>query len=235
MKKRILEVKGLNVRIGDNEILRNINFKVSRGDVLAVIGPNGAGKTILLKALLGLVPYKGRISLDRGIRIGYVPQRINLDPYMRITVNDLFNIKRSVLKLPESSVREVMKSIPLKEEVLGRPLVNLSGGDLQRVMIIFALIGDPELLLFDEPTANVDLPGEETIHESFSRIRKEKDITLILVSHDLSIVDQHANQVLCINKDMVCAGGTYKMLEPGVLKRLFGSKVLYRHKGHNHY
>ncbi len=226
----VLQVKNLTVKIDGYEILNKITFDVHSGDTLAIIGPNGSGKTVLLKTILGLLPpTQGEILLKPDVRVGYVPQRINLDPYLRVTVNDLFFIKRKILNLPKKSVEHALTTIHLKEEILQKQLIHLSGGDLQRVLIVFAIIGEPDLLILDEPTANVDLPGEQKIHESLHHLQDLKNTTLILVSHDLNIVSKYANQILCLNKEMVCFGDRHDMLKPDILRKLYGDKMLYHH------
>ncbi len=226
----LLEVKDVSVTFHGNSILKDINFSVQQGSTLAIIGPNGAGKSVLLRALIHLVSYSGTITLQPSIRIGYVPQRIHLDQHLRLTVEDFFSMKKRLRGLTSLQVSEAIKRIPLPEDTLKKQLINLSAGNLQRVMIIFAIMDDPQLLLFDEPTANIDIPGEGTIYESLHHLQDEKKMTVILVSHDLYTVNRYATQVLCLNKELVCFGDTHEFLEPNVLKKLFGDAVLYHHK-----
>ena len=113
----IIKAKNLGVKLGRHQILEDINFEISTGEAIAIIGPNGSGKTVLLKTILGLFPYEGELWLDPAIKIGYVPQRINLDPYLKITVKELFEIKRKLLKLPPDHLVEILNVIDLKKEL----------------------------------------------------------------------------------------------------------------------
>ncbi|MDO8571306.1 MAG: metal ABC transporter ATP-binding protein [bacterium] len=229
-ERPLLEVKNVFVALQGNDIIKDISFGVCRGSTLAVIGPNGAGKSVLLRAIIGLVSYSGTITLEPSSRIGYVPQRIHLDQHLRLTVEDLFSIKKRLRRLSDAQVKEAIERIPLPPDTLRKQLINLSAGNLQRVMIIFAIMDDPQLLLFDEPTANIDIPGERTIYESLHQLQDEKRMAVMLVSHDLYTVSRYASHVLCLNKEMVCFGDTHEFLEPSVLKKLFGDTVLYHHK-----
>lgn len=234
MQKRhnniLLEARDLSVTLGGEKILKNISFILKRGSALAVIGPNGAGKSVFLRTLIGLVPFEGTLHIDASVRIGYIPQRIFIDQYLRLTVDDFFSIKQRLLKLSSSAVKDAMKCIQLPSDILKKQLIHLSVGTLQRVMLVFAILAEPELLLFDEPTANIDIPGEQTIYDSLHRLQDKKDMSIILVSHDLYTVNKYADLILCLNREMVCFGDTHDFLEPHVLKKLFGDTVLYHHK-----
>jgi len=233
MNQPIIKVKNLNVKIGSHLILEDINFEIYAGESIAVIGPNGSGKTVLFKTLLNLFPYEGEIWIDPTIKIGYVPQHLNLDPYLKITIQELLTIKKKILKISDDNIKEIFKIINLKEHCLFSKITDLSGGDLQKALIAFALLGEPELLLFDEPTANIDLPGESSIYESLEYFQHLKKFTLILISHDLNVVNKHSHRIICINKHKVCDGTTEQMLEPEILKKLFGEKAFHHHFYHH--
>lgn len=231
MSKVILKVKNLNVNISGREVLKNINFEVKQGEALAILGPNGAGKTILLKTILGLYPYSGKITLDKKLKIGYLPQKFSLNPYTRLTANELFEIKRKMLNLPKSKVEEAIKFLHLKSPVLSKQLVALSGGNLRKVFLVFTLIGDPDILMLDEPTSDIDLAGEKLIHESLHHLISLRK-TMIIASHDLHIIHEHANRVLGINKEEICFGSATEMLKQTMLKKIFGVHHKRHHVGH---
>lgn len=233
MDKTILTIKNLHVDLSGHQILENINFDVKENDSLAIVGPNGSGKTVLLKSILGLFPYKGEVILAPNTTIGYVPQRINLDPYLKITPEELFTAKQKILKITSSDIEDVLNIINLDRKELKDPISSLSGGDLQKVLIILALIGNPKLLLFDEPTASVDISGEKNIYTALKKLQKEKGFTLILVSHDINVVHEYTNNLVCINKEMVCFGETHHLLKPETIKKLFGEKILEHHLKHH--
>lgn len=234
--KTILRVS--NLKIGSNHqlILDNINFEVKKNETMAVIGPNGAGKTTLFRALLGLIPYQGRIEWLKGIKIGYVPQKIFIDRDLPLTTSEFFYLKEKDKKKIEYVISAVgfekdkHHKGHLKEHILEEKLGLLSGGELQRVMIAWALLGDPDVLLFDEPTAGIDISAEETIYSLLRRLQEQKNLTILLISHELQVVYRYATNVLCLNKEKICFGPPKQTLDQKSLNKLFGENVgLYHH------
>lgn len=223
----VLSVSALGVELDGKVILENLNFDLRERETLVILGPNGAGKTVLLRALLGLLPYRGRVSWKVGARIGYVPQRIPLNKELPVTVADFFELKKTKpANLPDllRQVGIVDNDFPLKQLGL------LSSGQFQRVLIAWALTSDPDVLLFDEPTAGVDVGGEETIYSLLRRTQQERNLAVILVTHDLSTVYSQATNVLCINNKVSCYGPPKEILDPGVLQRIYGKEIrFYRH------
>jgi len=199
---------------------------------LSILGPNGAGKTILLKALLNLVPYSGEIIWDADVRIGYVPQKIDADIHLPLTFKDLFLAKCRTLKVSPKNIDQISASIGLTNELLQTPVGHVSGGQFQRGLIGFALIGKPNVLLLDEPTASIDEPGEEHIYELIHRLQDQYGLASIMVSHDLSFVFRYATKVLCLNRRSVCLGTPREVLAPEVLEKLYGEPYGFYHHDH---
>jgi zinc transport system ATP-binding protein len=205
-----------------------VSCDIPVGRITALIGPNGAGKTTLLLAIMGLIPYSGRIRFpaypSASPRIGYVPQRLDLDRGLPCTVQDLLALSVSQRPLwlgkkeaVRRSIRESLKRVGaggLEDRFLGK----LSGGEMQRVLLAMALEGDPEILLLDEPTAGVDAPGEQMFCDVLSDIQQQRRLTVVLISHDLSVVTNHAEQVICLNKTVRCSGGVSALTEENLLK-----------------
>lgn len=227
----ILEVKNLSVRFPDTSepILRDVSFSLERGESLAVIGPNGSGKTVLLRALLGNAPHTGEIKFAAGIHMGYVPQKIDADRHLPINFKNLLRAKANVLKLKDVDFENLMREVGLAPEILMTPVGHLSGGQFQRCLIAFALLGKPDVILFDEPTASIDEAGEEQMYETLHRLQDELGIATIVVSHDLSFVYRYANKVLCINRQNVCFGAPHETLTPELLQKLYGAPAYYHH------
>src|SRR3972149_808756 len=190
----VLEVSGLNVSFNSHKVLDNLNFEVQRDDTLAIIGPNGAGKTVLFKCLLGLIPYEGEVRWAKDVKIGYVPQRLNVGKDLPLTVEEFLRFKEKSSK----KIEEVLTMVGFKRKkehlihrgkrLLKTRLGVLSGGEFQRILIAFALLGNPNVLLFDEPTSGVDVSAEETVYALIERLKKEDDLTIIFISHELGIV-----------------------------------------------
>lgn len=231
MPDNILEVKNLKVSFGKNKVLTGVSFVVERGESLAIIGPNGSGKSVLFRALIGSLPYAGEIVWSKDARVGYVPQRIDIDRNLPLTLRDFLLTKSNLMKGPHE-IEKFLNLVKLPSEFLDKKLGHLSGGQLQRALIAFALIGDPNVLLFDEPTAGVDLPREEQIYDTIHRLQDEKGLTVILVSHDLSLVYSHSTKVLCLNQSVVCYGTPHHVLNQENLHHLYGERVLYHHEHH---
>ena len=219
----ILEVSDLGVTIQDRVIIEHLSFTVRRGEVLTILGPNGAGKTVLLRALLGLLPHAGSIAWKNAVRVGYVPQRLPPVREIPLCVEDFFTLKRHA----GVDMREALRDVGLSEDLALQPLGDLSSGQLQRVLIAWALSGDPEVLLFDEPTAGIDIGGEETIYRLLARLRGERNLTLLLVTHDLAVASELSSTVLCLNRRPICHGPPLEVLTPQTLKKMYGTEVKY--------
>jgi zinc transport system ATP-binding protein len=227
----VLELKKVRVVFEAQRVLDDVSFSLERGDSLAIIGPNGAGKTVLLRAILRMVPHSGRIELGAGIRLGYVPQRVQADPSLPLTIEDLLNTKVRLGRLDRSQGQRVAELVGLSAETMRLPLGRLSGGHLQKALIAFALLGEPNLVLFDEPTTSLDRPSEEHVFELIRRLQEQLGLTTVVVSHDMSIVYRFANKVLCLNRQGVCFGPPREALTPEALERLYGAPHrYYRHE-----
>lgn len=229
MTEPILKVKNLSVAFGPLPTLEGVSFELRPGHSLAIIGPNGAGKTVLFRALIGVLPYKGEIQWDEKAKIGYVPQRLELDPQLSLALKDLLSLKVRILKLSSDVIPRVLKLTHLSEQDLKSRLVNMAAGKLQRALIALALIGEPNVLLFDEPTAGIDWPREERIYETIHELQREKNLSLILISHDLNLIYRYADQVLCVDRQMLCFGEPQGALTSELLTKLYGERVHYHH------
>jgi zinc transport system ATP-binding protein len=234
MSKNILTVRNLSVGFGSRVVIHGLSFRIDAGDDLAVIGPNGAGKTVLLRALLGLVPFQGEIRWSPSVRLGYVPQKIVADRQLPLNVYDLLAAKSRFLKLSATKIESVSAIVGLTADLLNSSVGEISGGQFQKALIAFALLGDPDVLLFDEPTASLDELAEERIYELVAQLRREKGLTVILVSHDLSVVHRSANLVLCLCKDRPCLGPPQEMLTPAMLEELYVAPQQYYQHKHDH-
>ena len=226
----ILEVSNLSVIFGNQKVLDNVTFSVERDGTLAIIGPNGAGKSVLFRAILGLIPYEGEVKWEPNIKIGYVPQKLFVAKDLPLTVLEFLKLKENNL----SNIEKVLTSVGIKKTgILKIRLGDLSGGETQRVLIANALLGNPQVLLFDEPTSGVDLAGEETIYGLIERLKKEVDLTIIFISHELDIVYKHATDVLCLNKEKICFGKPREVIDKETLSKMYGEDVkVYKHDEH---
>jgi len=243
--KTILKVENLTVDFGDQKVLDNICFTLAEGDVLAIIGPNGAGKSVLFRALLGLIPYTGKVSWRKNVKLGYVPQKAFIEHGFPLTVFEFLSLKSN----SKDEILRVLTAVGigaghehehhlehhLKHHIMNRRIGLLSGGEFQRILIAWSLIDRPNVLLFDEPTSGIDIGGEETIYNLLHELQKKHSLTIILISHDLNIVYKYANNVICLNKQQICFGEPHAVLNPNELTELYGGKTsFYKHEHAEH-
>ena len=210
------------------------------GNICAVIGPNGSGKTTLLKAILGLIEIKaGEIEiLGKKINevlenISYVPQRFAFDKTFPITVAEFMELsfRKGVNKKIVNERLQEVDMLKFTNYLLG----SLSGGQLQRVLIARSLLNNPKILFWDEPASGIDIGGEKTFYQLAKHLNEVHKITIILVSHELDIVYKFANQVICLNKKLICQGVPEKILTSESIKELYGPVSLYKHEHLHHH
>ena len=226
----ILQIKDLNVSLGGQKIIEGVSLNLKDKENLMIVGPNGAGKTIMLKALLGLIPYEGEIKWKENIKIGYVPQRLSMPKEIPLSVEEFFKFKSASME----KIRESLESVGLNDFcILKMELGMISAGQFQRVMIAWSLIDKPDALLFDEPTAGIDIGGEETIYNLLKKIEKSINITIILVTHDLNIVYRLADNVLCLNKKALCYGNPKEALSPENIDKLYKGEIKFYDHTHD--
>jgi zinc transport system ATP-binding protein len=229
MNEVLLEVKNFKVDLDGSPILSGLNFRVEEGEFLTILGPNGSGKTVLVKALLGLLPYEGDLRWSKKPRIGYLPQGLNQMSVrdLPLTVKDFFALK----KLNPDDVLKCLSLVGLEDSVLNKRAGYLSGGEFQRMLVAWVLVSHPNVLFLDEPTTAVDVAGGETIYSLLRDIWREQKLTILNVTHDLNIVFAHSTHVLCLSRFGHCCYGVPKeILTPDVLNDIYGANV----KFHTH-
>jgi len=226
----VLRVDHLSIGFGAARVVDDLSFTVPEGSALAVIGPNGSGKTVLFRALVGALPYEGTIEWTPGTRLGYVPQKLDIERDLPLTGLDFLQAKLALASARGDAIPHVLELVGLPVAMAARPIGTLSGGQFQRLLLAFALIGRPTVLLFDEPTAGVDEPGEERVYATMRRLQERQGLTLMLISHDLSVVYRHATSVLCLGRGRPCVGAPRDVLTPEKIAEMYGVPV----KFHTH-
>jgi zinc transport system ATP-binding protein len=236
----LVSLRDLRVDLGGHPILRGVTASIARGQITALIGLNGSGKTTLLRALVNEYPHKGTIQFHCGHdhskpypeAIGYVPQRLTLDARLPLTVGDFLALTLSRRPLFFGISKKVRaRSIAMLERVgvpecLDVPVEGLSGGQLQRVLLALAMEPQPELLLLDEPAAGIDFKDQKKFYELISSINRDTGVTVLLVSHDLNMVQAHAHDVLCLRSGAIqCQGPPNDILTPINMSLVFGAEL----------
>ncbi|MGB9005866.1 MAG: metal ABC transporter ATP-binding protein [Candidatus Aminicenantales bacterium] len=244
----LVSLQGVSFAFGDRPVLESISFDIASRDFLAVLGPNGSGKTTLLKIILNLLkPQQGRVLIrgqfveefeDWG-RIGYIPQKAtHVDPYFPASVAEAVSMalspragRGSGQKLPGR--QEVSRALRLvgMEDFQDRLIGRLSGGQQQRVFIARALVNRPYLLLLDEPTTGVDAETQEHFYDMLGRFNKEEGITIVLVTHDIGVVDNHVTRVACLNQNLTYHGSHREFCRSGAFREMIaGGRHLVAHR-----
>ena len=231
-----LRVENLSVVIGSDPILKDVNLHVHCGEMAALIGPNGAGKSTFLKAVLGQQEYDGIIAFSepgkrsKKPRIGYVPQSPAFDPSDPVSVADLFaccmSRRPAFLGLSKSMRELVLECLERvhSEDLIDKRVGTLSGGELQRVLLALALEPLPNILILDEPLSGVDVEGMETLMDMLDEIRKTYDLSILMTTHDFSLLDRYADQVVLVDHTVLIKGSPEAVLNSPEFSRAFRMK-----------
>lgn len=230
-----IKANDISVTLGKEHILRDINIHIHCGELTVIIGKNGAGKSTLLKALLGEIKHNGNIEfIDKkdnsspNLKIGYVPQTVNIEKYMPTTVYDLFASlisNKPVWLKKDKNLEKLIKeklSFFKVDNLIDKGIGELSGGELQRVLLAIATTPVPNLLILDEPLSGVDRTGIILFYELVNKLKIENDISIILVSHDLEFVKKYADKVILLDKTIVKQGNAQEVFNSKEFKTIFG-------------
>ena len=232
-----IDVEHLTVQFGRTRVLEDITLSINDGEIVTVIGPNGSGKTTLMRTLIGAVaPQKGQVRVQTGTTIGYVPQSLNIDQTMPLDVVRFLNLPRAK---GADMTAQALARVGLSG-LEGRQITDLSGGQLQRVLLARALMRDPQILILDEPTRGLDQPGIAAFYELIASVRAELGCAVVMVSHDLHVVMRASDRVICLNGHVCCEGSPEAVSETPEYQELFGegthgALALYRHEHDHHH
>lgn len=232
---RLVTLTDVSVKHGGHQALSHVDLDVNAGEIVTIVGPNGSGKSTLLRAVIGAVkPDAGQIMRAGGVRIGYVPQKLQIDPTLPMTVERFLSLPR---RHSRAEVTEALQNAGL-QDLRKRQMTDLSGGQFQRVLLARALIEKPQLLLLDEATQGLDQVGSAAFYRQIEEVRSNMGCAILMVSHELHVVMSASDRVICLNGHVCCHGTPEIVASAPEYRALFGSGTqgalaLYRHE-HSH-
>ncbi len=236
MSDALITLNNISLSNSGKNILDDVSFKLHQGEFITLIGPNGAGKSSLIKILLGIIKQdSGHITYKGEIKFGYTPQTFTANPYIPISVKDFLTLNQ---KLDATFMQQTFELTGINE-FLKSPLKNLSGGELQKVLLTRALLNKPNVLILDEPAQNLDVDGQMQLYKLIQDIHQQQNCAVLMVSHDLHRVMKESSQVICLYHHICCEGLPESILKDAKFNDLFADQInelmaTYEHH-HNHH
>jgi len=231
----LISAEGIGVQYGARRVLQHMNFSIDGGEVVTIVGPNGAGKSVFLRVLIGAEqPSEGRVNRTHGLAIGYVPQRLSIGQTMPMSVARFLALSGS----QNASTNQAMLTRVGIPDRAKEQMASLSGGEFQRVLLAHALLGEPQVLILDEPTQGLDQPAVAAFYRLIEEVRDERGCAILMVSHDLNVVMRRSDRVICLNGHICCEGTPSDVSLAPEYQALFGvdnegALALYHHE-HDH-
>jgi zinc transport system ATP-binding protein len=233
----LAKLENIVLKINGQQIIDKVSLNLRKGEITTLIGPNGGGKTSIARILLGVLqPTSGTITKDPKIKIGYMPQKIEIDKTIPMTVDDFLKLSPQKI-IFDDHIKSLILRLKL-DQILNKQIHNLSGGQMQKVLFLRAIINKPDLLVLDEPTQYMDTNGTEEFYQIIDEIRKAQNCAILLISHDLYMVMQKTDFVFCVNRHICCHGSPESINQHPEYLSLFGNRtalaVYQHHHDHKH-
>lgn len=234
MAEQLISVEKARLTYDNRLVLQDVDLTVHRGEIVTLIGPNGAGKSCLVKGLLGLINFdQGSVTRSGALKIGYVPQKLQIDPIMPVTVGRFL---KTVNGADNDKILTVLQDLKLST-LIDAAVQSLSGGELQQVLLARIILQEPDLVVLDEPAQGVDVIGQQALYQLIVSIRDRYNCGVLMVSHDLHLVMEATDRVLCLNRHICCTGHPDAISQHPEYLRLFGDALdgfaIYTHH-HDH-
>jgi len=233
----LISAQNISVGYGANIVLRHVSLAIDAGEIITIVGPNGSGKTTLLRALIGAIPpSKGMVTRQKGLRVGYIPQKLHIDPTLPITVERFLRLTSGVK--PSAAMPDLAERLIANQ--MTAQMSELSGGQLQRVLLARALLNIPQILLLDEATQGLDQPGSAAFYRQIEEVRNQTGCAVLMISHELHVVMSASDRVICLNGHICCEGTPENVSAAPEYRALFGTGTagalaLYRHEHDHHH
>ncbi len=235
MSKPIIEIDRVSIHYNGQAVLEELSLDIQRGEIVAVVGPNGSGKTTFIKAILGLIPYQGKIQINGQplraalSKIGYVPQKFSFDRSIPMTVHEF--LKFSFKDVSARKLKHALLEVDM-QNCESQQIGTLSGGQFQRVLIARSLLNDPAILVLDEATSEIDMAGAKSFYEIVTHVNKIHETTVILVSHEINMIYKFADHIICLNRKLICYGKPKEAITKEVLEQLYGRDIRFQEHRH---
>ncbi len=232
----LIAAERVDVRYGQSRVLHRVSMAIRKGEIVTIVGPNGSGKSTLLRVLIGAIrPDAGQVRRQAGLKIGYVPQKLHIDPTLPMTVRRFLDLP---LRVTDEDARVALQRAGVPD-VSGQQMADLSGGQFQRVMLARAILSGPDILMLDEPTQGLDQPGSAAFYRQIEEVRNASGAAVLMVSHELHVVMSASDRVICLNGHVCCEGTPEVVSAAPAYRELFGTGTggalaLYRHD-HDHH
>ena len=231
-QKPILEVKDLTITMGKQKIIEKLSFNLDKGEILTILGPNGVGKSLLIKSLLGLIPYTGKIKWNKKIRFGYLPQgltQLSLKN-LPLSIYEFLSLKTE----NEKRISKLFKELKVDySEIKDKKIGSLSGGQFQKVLFVWSMLSKPNVLILDEPNSNMDIVSQERMYKKLHQLSQKQKVTIILVTHDLNIIYKYSTSVLCLSHRFYCSLPHPKNIDIKLFDKVYEKPVrIYNHDLH---
>lgn len=233
-------LKNISLNLNNQQILKNINLELKKGEITTLIGPNGGGKTSIARILVGILKASsGEVFIRKNTKIGYMPQKLEIEKTIPLRVIDFLALDSRLSHDFQQLAMTIAEKLGIKN-ILEKSIHQISGGQLQKALLVRTLINNPDILVLDEPTQYMDIAAVDEFYHIIENIRKQKHCAILLISHDLHIVMQKTNQVVCVNHHICCEGSPESINEHPEYLSLFGKNridniaIYSHHHDHKH-